>query len=65
MGGGDACKRRYWGLRWSSLWIHEAREGCTGMRDGDACERRHWGLRCTSLRGHETCEGVCRIGCGR
>ena len=20
IGGGDACERRHWGLRWSSLW---------------------------------------------
>eukprot|EP00959_Pyramimonas_sp_CCMP1952_P413665 8667626-Pyramimonas_sp.AAC.1 len=27
----DACERRHWGLPWSSLWGHEACEGCAEM----------------------------------
>ena len=28
LGGGDACECSHWGLRWSSLWGLETREGC-------------------------------------
>ena len=28
MGGGDACERRHWGPRWSSLWGNETCERC-------------------------------------
>ena len=31
MGGGDACERTHWSLRWSSLWGHEPCEGCAKM----------------------------------
>eukprot|EP00959_Pyramimonas_sp_CCMP1952_P062596 1308805-Pyramimonas_sp.AAC.1 len=24
LGGGDVCEHRHWGLRWASLWGHEA-----------------------------------------
>ena len=27
LGGGDACEHPHWGLRWGSLWGHEACEG--------------------------------------
>ena len=30
-GRGAACERTHWGLRWSSLWGRETREGCTEM----------------------------------
>eukprot|EP00959_Pyramimonas_sp_CCMP1952_P381801 8000586-Pyramimonas_sp.AAC.1 len=29
MGGGTACGRSHWNLRWSSLWGHEACYGAT------------------------------------
>ena len=30
----DACEPCHWGLRWSSLWGHEACEGCAEMGGG-------------------------------
>eukprot|EP00959_Pyramimonas_sp_CCMP1952_P287344 6009444-Pyramimonas_sp.AAC.1 len=41
MGGGTArattSERSHWDLWWSSLWGHEAREGCAEMGGGNAC----------------------------
>eukprot|EP00959_Pyramimonas_sp_CCMP1952_P423948 8880259-Pyramimonas_sp.AAC.1 len=34
---GEACGRGRWGLRWSSLWGHETREGCAES-DADVCD---------------------------
>ena len=57
LGGGDACGRQHWGLRWSSLWGHETCEGCAEVGVGDACGRQHWGLRWNSLWGHDENDG--------
>eukprot|EP00959_Pyramimonas_sp_CCMP1952_P160080 3348050-Pyramimonas_sp.AAC.1 len=56
MGGGPACQRCHWSLRWGSLWGHATCEGCVEMGGGPACQRCHWGLRWSSLWGHATCE---------
>ena len=40
MGGGDACERTHWSLRWSSLWGHEPCEGCAELGRAGACELR-------------------------
>eukprot|EP00959_Pyramimonas_sp_CCMP1952_P329203 6892157-Pyramimonas_sp.AAC.1 len=58
MGVGDACERWHWGLRWSSLWGHEACDGCADMGARDACGRWYWDIRWSPLRGQETCEAV-------
>ena len=33
-GGGNSCGHGHLGLRWSSLWGHELREGCAKMGRG-------------------------------
>eukprot|EP00959_Pyramimonas_sp_CCMP1952_P158989 3324873-Pyramimonas_sp.AAC.1 len=49
LGGGAACGRCHWGLRWSSTWGHE-----NATLGGDtACRQCHWSLPCSSLWGHE------------
>ena len=62
MRGADACEHAHLGLRWSSLWGHDPREGCAEMGAVPPCERSHWGLRRSSLWGHETCERCAEIG---
>eukprot|EP00959_Pyramimonas_sp_CCMP1952_P260931 5455676-Pyramimonas_sp.AAC.1 len=37
MGRAGACERRYWGLRWNSLWGHE-----TIYCMGYPCGRSYW-----------------------
>eukprot|EP00959_Pyramimonas_sp_CCMP1952_P179780 3759228-Pyramimonas_sp.AAC.1 len=58
MGGADAWGRRHRGLRWSSLWGHEAYEGCAKMgrrRHANCATGVLGGAHCA---GHEArCEG--------
>eukprot|EP00959_Pyramimonas_sp_CCMP1952_P212060 4437923-Pyramimonas_sp.AAC.1 len=66
--GGNACEQRHWGVRWSSLWRHEAlywvgemheKEILMGPRNvaldgGNACGgHRHWSCRWSSVWRHE------------
>ena len=65
---GHARERGHWGLRWSSLWGLDPREGCAtwgSMRGGDACERNHWGRRWSFLWGYDPREGCARWGSAR
>ena len=57
--GCHTCEYR---LRWSSLWGHEACEGCAEIGGADTCGHRRWGLRWSSSRGHETREGCAEMG---
>eukprot|EP00959_Pyramimonas_sp_CCMP1952_P450715 9436874-Pyramimonas_sp.AAC.1 len=50
LGGGTACGRRYWDLRWSSLM----RPQSAVLGRGTACGLRHWDLRWSFLWGDET-----------
>ena len=50
-----SCEYR---LRWSSLWGHEACEGCAEMSGGDACELCHWDLRWSSYGATKRVRGV-------
>jgi len=52
-GRGDACGHLHWGLRWSSQWGHEAREGCAeiDMRRAEAMRGEGGGKRREEMRG--------------
>eukprot|EP00959_Pyramimonas_sp_CCMP1952_P327484 6855591-Pyramimonas_sp.AAC.1 len=60
IGGGTACERSHWGLRWSSQWGHETREGCAEVGGGTHVDGGR-GLRWSSLWGHEACERCAEI----
>eukprot|EP00959_Pyramimonas_sp_CCMP1952_P166261 3474867-Pyramimonas_sp.AAC.2 len=55
MGGGEACEPCHWGIRWSSLWGHEACARCADMCAVGVRQRSHQGLRLSPQCGHETC----------
>eukprot|EP00959_Pyramimonas_sp_CCMP1952_P265703 5555306-Pyramimonas_sp.AAC.1 len=52
LGGADAGGHSPWGLRRSTLWGHEACEGCARM--GKRTWRRRNARRCLSERGSNT-----------
>eukprot|EP00959_Pyramimonas_sp_CCMP1952_P333898 6992719-Pyramimonas_sp.AAC.1 len=52
MGGGPACQRCHWNLRWSSLWGRGTCEGRAEICGGPACQRCHWILRWSSPIGN-------------
>ena len=61
---GTPCGPCRWGLLWSSLWGHEAREDCAGMVAGTPCNHCSWSRRWNSFRGNGTCGGCTDIGVG-
>eukprot|EP00959_Pyramimonas_sp_CCMP1952_P346903 7265792-Pyramimonas_sp.AAC.1 len=57
MGAVAPCEPCNWGLRLSSLWSNETREGCADMSAAAPCKPCQRGLRRSSLRGHGWREG--------
>ena len=59
------CERGPWGIRRSSLWGHDPREGCAELRRAPLCERSPMESPVELLSGHDPREGCAEMGRGR